>query len=134
MKLRLAGMVGRALLPAILLLNANALQSQETAPATPPPPQRVKVPEKVAQRSLVKKAMPVYPEKARKNHVQGAVLLQFVVDKSGNVTDLQVVKGDQLLSPPAVEAVKQWQYKPYLLNGEAVEFETQATITFSLSP
>jgi protein TonB len=75
---------------------------------------------------------PDYPREARKNHVQGDVILQATIDKEGNVAGLKVVRGEPILADAAVEAVKQWKYRPYLLNGEAVEVETQLLIKFHM--
>jgi len=82
---------------------------------------------------IMKKVPPIYPAEAKKKHVQGDVVIQFVISKTGEVTQPRVISGDGLLVPAALDALKQWQYKPYLLNGQAVEVETQATIIFSLS-
>jgi protein TonB len=59
--------------------------------------------------------------------------MQAVIGKNGDVTDLHVISGDELLAPSAVEAVKQWKYKPYLLEGEPVEVETKITVNYVLS-
>jgi len=60
--------------------------------------------------------------------------MQAVIGKAGDVTDLRVISGDELLVPSAVEAVKQWKYRPYVLQGQPVEVETQITLNFTLSP
>ena len=96
------------------------------------PPLRVRVSERVSQSLLVKKVQPEYPREAREKHVQGTVKLKAEISKEGNVTDLTVVSGDPLLAPAAMEAVKQWKYKPYLLNGQPVIVETQVSVLFEL--
>jgi protein TonB len=96
-------------------------------------PKRVRISQGVSQGLLLKKVQPEYPKKARKKHVQGSVLMQAVIGKNGDVTDLHVISGDELLAPSAVEAVKQWKYKPYLLEGEPVEVETKITVNYVLS-
>ena len=69
----------------------------------------------------------------RKKHITGSVVMKAIILQEGNVQKLLVLSGDPLLVPPAVEAAKQWKYKPYLLQGQPVEVETQITIMFSLS-
>ena len=81
---------------------------------------------------LLKKEFPVYPQDAKDQRIQGAVVMKVTVDKEGNVENIQLVSGHPLLAPPAIEAVKQWKYKPYLLNGTLVEVETQVQVNFTL--
>jgi TonB family protein len=81
-----------------------------------------------------KKVAPEYPEKARKEHNQGTVVLQAIIGKEGDVENLQVISGNAMLAAASIEAVKQWKYKPYLLNGEPVEVETQVDVIFTLNP
>ncbi|MGC2479012.1 MAG: energy transducer TonB, partial [Candidatus Sulfotelmatobacter sp.] len=61
------------------------------------------------------------------------VVLRAVIDKQGNIQDLQLVSGHPMLVPAAIEAVKQWRYRPYLLNGQPVEVETTITVIFTLT-
>jgi protein TonB len=82
---------------------------------------------------LIRKVQPNYPPLARQARIQGNVVLQAVISKQGTIENLQVISGHPMLVPAALEAVKQWRYKPYLLNGDAVEVETQVTVIFSLS-
>jgi protein TonB len=86
----------------------------------------------VSRGLLIKKVQPVYPRNALTMHMEGAVELTATVSKTGAITAVKVVSGEQLLSKAAVDAVKQWKYKPYLLNGEPVEIQTQVTINFKL--
>ena len=76
---------------------------------------------------------PVYPEEAKAERVQGIVVLHAVVSKEGDIEDLVVVSGPEQLSTSAIEAVRQWKYKPYLLNGEPVEVETTINVNYSLA-
>jgi TonB family protein len=85
-------------------------------------PQRVRVSEAVMQGMLEKWVPPIYPTDAR---VQGAVVLKAVIGKDGTVQSLSVVLGHPMLVTAAIEAVKQWKYRPYQLNGSPVEVETQ---------
>lgn len=81
---------------------------------------------------VVKKVPPVYPPAARKAHIQGEVILRATVGKKGNVENLQVVSGPSELSPAAIDAVKQWRYRPYVKNGQAVEVQTDISVNFTL--
>ena len=96
-------------------------------------PSRVRVSEGVARSLLIKKVTADYPELAKQARVQGQVVLQARIDKEGNVEDIKLVSGHPMLAPAAIAAVKQWKYKPYLLNGQAVAMETQIVVNFSLS-
>ncbi len=95
-------------------------------------PQRVRVSENVEQAFIVKKVDPAYPPLARQARIQGSVILQLVISKSGEVENVQLFSGHPMLAPAAIDAVRQWKYKPYLLNGEPVEVETRATVNFAL--
>src|SRR5579864_7349323 len=106
---------------------------------TPPPdstqtgtPQRVRVSSGVSQGLLVKKVNPQYPEDARAARIQGVVVLKANIDKEGSVSNLELVSGHPMLVPAAIEAVKQWKYRPYLLAGRPVEVETQIQVSFTL--
>jgi protein TonB len=74
-----------------------------------------------------------YPEDAKQARVKGKVVMKAEIDKEGNVEALSVISGDPMLAPAALEAVKQWKYKPYLLNGQPVKVETQVVVNFTLS-
>jgi protein TonB len=95
-------------------------------------PQRVRVSQGVSQGLLTRKVMPQYPPVAREARIQGQVVLQAVIGKDGSVQNLRVVSGHPLLNSAAVDAVKQWHYKPYMLNGEPTEVETTITVNFTL--
>lgn len=107
---------------------------------TPPPPlpstkrpTRIRVSARVAEGILAQTVKPIYPDEAKKNHVQGMVVLKALLSQSGDVKDLTLISGDPLLAPAAIEAVKQWKYRPYLLNGQPIEVETQILVKFQLS-
>jgi len=87
----------------------------------------------VTQGLLITRVQPEYPKKARKKHVQGTVVLQALISQTGDIKDLKVISGDELLVPSAVKAVKQWKYRPYLQQGRPVEVETQITVNYALS-
>lgn len=96
-------------------------------------PQRVRVSQGVTQGLLIRKVQPAYPPLARQARIQGTVLLQAEISKEGTIENLRLISGHPMLAPAAIEAVKQWRYKPYILNGEPVEVETQITVNFTLS-
>ena len=96
-------------------------------------PQRVRVSTGVATGLLIRKVQPSYPPLAKAARIQGHVLLQAEISKDGTIQNLQLISGHPMLAPAAIEAVKQWRYKPYLLNGEPVAVETQVDVIFSLS-
>jgi len=96
-------------------------------------PQRVRVSQGVTQGLLIRKVQPNYPPLARQARIQGAVLLQAEISKDGTIQNLRLISGHPMLTSAAIEAVKQWRYKPYILNGEPVEVETQITVNFTLS-
>src|SRR5437588_8825647 len=101
----------------------------------PPPkvaPQRVKVSSGVVSGLLINKVTPQYPQIARQAHISGSVILQAVISKQGTIEGLKVMQGHPMLVSNAVEAVKQWRYKPYILNGEPVEVETTITVNFTM--
>jgi len=96
-------------------------------------PQRVRVSQGVTQGLLIRKVQPNYPPLARQARIQGSVLLQAEISKDGTIENLRLISGHPMLAPAAIEAVKQWRYKPYILNGEPVEVETQITVNFTLA-
>ena len=96
-------------------------------------PQRVRVSQGVSQGLLIRKVQPVYPPLARQARIQGNVVLQAEISKDGTIENLRLMSGHPMLAPSAIEAVKQWRYKPYFLNGEPVEVETVVTVNFTLA-
>jgi len=96
-------------------------------------PQRVRVSSGVSTGLLIRKVTPTYPPLARQARIQGTVVLQAEISKEGTIQNLQLISGHPMLAPAAIEAVKQWRYKPYLLNGEPVAVETQVVVNFNLS-
>jgi protein TonB len=96
-------------------------------------PTRVRVSSGVSSGLLIRKVSPTYPPLARQARIQGTVILQAEISKDGSIQKLQLISGHPMLAPAALEAVKQWKYKPYLLNGEPVEVETQVQVNFTLA-
>jgi len=107
------------------------------APPPPPPPkaitpQRIRVGGNVQAANLIKQIKPVYPALAKQARIQGTVELSAIIGKDGRVQDLKVVRGHPLLVQSALEAVKNWIYRPTMLNGEPVEVSTTIDVNFTL--
>ncbi len=95
--------------------------------------QRIRVSQGVVAGLVIHKVQPNYPQLAKTARVQGNVQLAALIGKDGTIQNLHVLSGHPLLTQAALDAVKQWRYKPYILNGEPVEVDTQITVIFSLS-
>jgi protein TonB len=103
-------------------------------PAPSPPTVRHEfVVSKLLQGNLTRKVEPKYPPLAMSARIQGPVVLAAVISKAGTIENLKLVSGHPLLVPAAIDAVRQWLYRPYVLNGEVIEVETQITVNFTLS-
>jgi TonB family protein len=96
-------------------------------------PQHVQVTQRIAQGLLLTKVNPVYPPLARQARIEGTVVLRAVISKEGSIEQLTLVSGHPILVQAAIDAVKQWKYKPYLLNSEPVELDTEIQVNFTLS-
>lgn len=94
--------------------------------------QTLNISQGVSQGLLIKKVQPTYPPNALRMHLEGAVQLLATIGKSGNITAVKTLNGEPTLARAALDAVKQWKYKPYYLNGEPVEIQTQITVNFML--
>jgi TonB family protein len=94
--------------------------------------QTLNVSQGVSQGLLIKRVQPTYPPTALRMHVEGAVQLMATIGKNGSITAVKVLNGEPILSKAALDAVRQWKYKPYFLNGEPVEIQTQITVNFKL--
>jgi len=111
--------------------------------APPPPPpklvekpkemQRIRVGGNVQQANLIRKVQPVYPPLAKQARISGTVRFTAIIGRDGSIQNLTMISGHPLLVPAAQEAVKQWLYRPTLLNGEPVEVITQIDVNFTLS-
>lgn len=101
----------------------------------PPPPQPTAQPPRISQMmegNLIYRVQPQYPTLARQARVQGTVVLHAVISREGRIRDLQFLSGHPMLASAAIDAVRQWRYRPYILNGEPVEVETEITVNFTL--
>jgi periplasmic protein TonB len=119
--------------------NSSALQSilaSNMRPAPPPAPSIQRKPlvisGGVTEGLLIHKITPAYPPLARQIRVQGPVVMRAIIGRNGTIQDLQVLSGHPMLTKAAVDAVQQWRYRPYLLNNEPVEVETQIVVNFKL--
>jgi protein TonB len=83
--------------------------------------------------NLIQRVQPVYPVLARQARIQGTVVLRAVISREGTIEKLQVASGPPLLVQAAIDAVRQWRYRLYLLNNEPVEVDSQVTVNFVLS-
>jgi protein TonB len=101
-------------------------------PLPQPAPATVRISQGVSQGLLMKKVAPVYPSMALQLRREGIVQLLATVSKDGKITNIKVLSGDSMLVRSATDAVRQWQYRPYLLNGQPLEVETQIAISFKL--
>lgn len=104
-------------------------------PVIAPPPPIATRPLRVSRMmegNLTHRVQPTYPVLARQARIQGAVVLRALISKEGTIENLQALNGPPMLVQAAIEAVKQWRYRPYLLDGEPIEVETQVTVNFTL--
>ena len=132
---RIVGAVGLALILGSLFALSQGQESAQpnAASSQPQPPKRVRVSQGVLQGMIVSKVQARYPKDARKQRIQGPVVMQAIIGTNGDVIDLRLISGHPLLAPAAMSAVKQWRYRPYMLNGTPVEVETMITFNFTLS-
>jgi periplasmic protein TonB len=112
----------------------NSIANSTSNFALPPVPvshaQRVS---RMMEGNLMLRLQPLYPPLARQARIQGQVVIRAVISRNGMIENLQVLSGHPMLVQAAIDAVKQWRYRPYFLNGEPVEVETQVTVNFLLS-
>lgn len=95
------------------------------------PPQRLTIGGNVQAAKIINRVQPVYPEEASKEKISGTVKLHVVIARDGKIQQIQVVSGHPLLVQAAIDAVRQWQYQPTLLNGQPVEVDTQVDVIFA---
>jgi protein TonB len=114
--------------PAGLPVEPSAMETRK-----PTEKKREKVSEGVEQAQLVSRIEPRYPFLAVQTRTQGTVVLHAIISREGRIEALEIVSGHPLLVHAAVDAVRQWRYRPTFLNGEPVEVETSITVTFRLS-
>lgn len=118
--------------PAEVLRGPSSLPAPTKTPE-PAPLKRIRVAARVVEANLIHDVPPQYPPEAGRERIEGTVVLLAVIGTDGAVKDVQVESGPELLAQAAMEAVKQWRYKPYLLNGVPVEIYSRITINFTMS-
>ena len=121
--------------PLLALASANdgklsGLMSSVQTTLPKPPLATLKVSQGVSQGLLIKRVTPTYPKTALATHVEGAVLIEATINKDGSVTNTKVLSGVPVLAQAALDAVRQWRYKPYYLDGTPVDIQTQITVNF----
>ena len=108
------------------LVNTNVINAQRA------PQQTLRISQGVSQGLILKRVQPIYPSQAMQMRLEGVVELQANISKTGTITGIKQLSGQAVLGRAAIDAVKQWKYKPYYLNGEPVEVQTQITVNFKL--
>ena len=111
----------------------GASVSSSSLPPRNASPQKLRIPSRVMQTNLLQKVQPTYPSMAKTARIQGTVVLEVTISKIGTIENLRVLSGPPMLYPAAIDAVRQWRYKPYMLNGEAVQVATTVNVVFTLS-
>jgi protein TonB len=112
----------------------SARSVPEVAKAPEPvPAKRIRVASRVAEANLIHDVTPQYPPEAGRARIEGTVVLMAVIGTDGTVKDMRVESGLPILAQAAMDAVKQWRYRPYMVNGEPVEVDSRITINFTLS-
>jgi periplasmic protein TonB len=117
---------------------SEVLSSTRSVPAPakmpdPTPVKRIRVASRVVEANLIHDVTPTYPPEAGRARIEGTVVLMAVIGKDGSVEDVRVESGLPILAQAAMDAVKQWRYKPYMVDGEPVEVDSRITINFTLS-
>jgi TonB family protein len=118
-----------------IVINFNINPSSQTGQTVHDEPGSipVRVTGSVSGGSILSKVPLIYPPDAKAARVEGTVEMKAIIGKDGHVKDLVVVSGPEILQPAALEAVRQWVYNPYLLNGEPVEVDTRIVVNFNLN-
>ncbi len=115
------------------IISSTSTLSSVPRLSIPAAPKRIRISQGVTEGRLIQKIAPAYPTIARAARIQGEVVLTAIISRTGEIQNLTLVSGHPMLVPAAIQAVKQWRYRPFLLNGEPVEVETTITVTFQLS-
>lgn len=113
--------------------SSHAIADLNAHPVAPVRAERTRVSQGVMEGALMNPVQPVYPRPAIMMHLEGTVLLRAIISRTGTVENLQVIQGSPFLSQAAIDAVRQWHYRPYRLNNEPVEVETQILVKFTLA-
>jgi protein TonB len=127
------GLVGAGTGPGTAVFDSIGTGAHTLVPPPAPPALRPPRVSRVMEGNLIHRVQPEYPALAKMVRVQGAVVLHAVISKQGTIEGLEVISGPPALVGAAVDAVRQWRYRPYYLNDEPVEVDTQVTVNFVLA-
>jgi periplasmic protein TonB len=121
--------------PAPVMTAVNTPPASVSTPAVSPPgaPLRVHVSASTLEDYITRKVAPVYPLIAKTAGVEGLVVLDIVIDNRGKLTDVKLVRGPAMLARGAQDAVREWRFKPYIVDGSAVEMECEVSMSFRLA-
>ena len=114
-------------------LLTSLIGTRPVLPTIPPPVARVVRISSMLEGNLIRRVQPVYPPLARTAHVQGSVVVYALISKAGTMVNVHAISGHPMLVPATIDAVSQWRYRPYILNSEPIEVETQITVNFFLA-
>jgi periplasmic protein TonB len=115
-----------------VISGAGAFNGQPVTVVRSPVPASIHLPSKLVEGNVIYKSVPQYPAIAKAVGAQGTVVLQAMISKTGTIENLHAISGPQMLQQAAIDAVKNWRYRPYMLNGQAVEVETTVNVIFKL--
>jgi periplasmic protein TonB len=115
------------------MLNSAPIVPVLAKSSVPAPVKRIRIASRVAEANLIHDVAPQYPPEAGRARIEGTVVLMAVIGKDGTVKDVRIENGLPILAQAAIDAVKQWRYKPYMIEGEPVEVDSRITINFTLS-
>ena len=113
--------------------STNLFGNGQVATVVHPPVQStVRLTSRLAESTIIYKTIPQYPPIAKATRTEGTVVLQAMISKAGTIEGLHVISGPPMLQQAAIDAVRTWRYRPYVLNGQAVEVETTVNVIFKL--
>jgi TonB family protein len=121
----------------LLLASCRSASPRRSIPAADrkklPNAGQIRIVEILGSPKMIRGARPMYPKEAKTAHIEGVVKVQFIITKTGEVAELQVLSGDPVLVPAAIEAVKKWRFAPCRVDGsEPVEIKTESLVSFTL--
>ncbi len=119
--------------PAVAAMNAAPASISTPPPNTPSEPMRLHVSAATLDEYITRKVAPVYPLIAKTARVEGMVVLDIVINKNGELADMKVISGPAMLARGALDAVRQWRFKPYIVDGNPIEIESQIAMSFRLA-
>ena len=112
--------------------DAGIFNGQHVTVVRPTVPASIHLSSKLAEGTLIYKSVPQYPPIAKASRTEGLVVLEAMISKAGTIEGLHVISGSPMLQQAAIDAVRNWRYRPYMLNGQAVEVETTVNVIFKL--